>query len=230
MKKFILSALAPLFIFVYTLFPTPPKATAKAYSLGEYACVLSDNAYFYPDPQGKRGLFILPKTYYVKILEVGESFCRVEYLYDDAQSRKLVGYARTEELTFVEYVPKRPYPYKQFEISYRLDNADGSGVLDELVLTCVYYGDYAVGSETYCYVLRGEDFGYVPRPTNLTVEPNPEYAEWQAQNAPSTAPPSSDAPETGSPVQIAVLVSLCLLVPVLAALILRPPRDIPYDD
>ena len=227
MKNFVLLAIAPIFLFVFALFPLK-ITSAKSQSQSEYACVLTSDAYFYPDSQGKRGLFILPKTYFVKVLEIGDSFCRVEYLYDEGLSQKIVGFVRTEELTFVDFIPQNPYPYKVFEVSYRLDNTDGSGSLDEIVLTCVYYGDYAIGSEEYCYVLRGEDFGYIPRPIGLTVEPNDEYAKWQAQ----TTPPSSDEPREGTstPTQTAVLVALCLLVPILASLILRPHPDTPYEE
>lgn len=238
MKKFILAALLPLLYFLYSFLPAFFVATASADdsaapAAGSYACILSDDAFFYPDNSGRKGLFLLPKSYYVKILETASEYTKIEYLYDDTYVQKLVGYVRTDKLTVVDYVPKRPYLYRLFEISYRIDETplNDSAFLDEIKMTCAYYGDYKIGSETYCYVLRGEEFGYVPKPADFSYDENTEYAEWlAAQEQPVTAPATSADEKSSSPAQIAILVALCLLVPVLAALILRPNRKTPYED
>ncbi len=235
MKKCILTTILSVFLLL-SAFCTPQLRTAQAVtpSSGEYACVLEENAFFYSAPDEQRGLFLLPPTYYVRILDYGVEFCRVEYFYDDTDAKKLVGYAKTSTLTFVEYVPERPYFYYVFEISYRIENGglEDSAFLNEITLNCTYYGDYLIGSKTYCYVLRGGSFGYVPKPITLSVTPNTEYEEWLATQAPPKSESSSEYPadkEKSSPAQIAILVALCLLVPVLAALILKPPRRPPYE-
>jgi hypothetical protein len=235
MKKGILTTILSIFLLLCAFF-TPQIRTAQALSpsSGEYACVLEENAFFYSAPDEQRGLFLLPPTYYVRVLDYGVEFCRVEYLYDDTDTKRLVGYAKTADLTFVEYIPKRPYFYYVFEISYRIENGglQDSAFLNEITLNCTYYGDYLIGSKPYCYVLRGGSFGYVPKPITLSVTPNTEYEEWLA----AQIPPESEGPseqstdkEKSSPAQIAILVALCLLVPVLAALILKPPRRPPYE-
>ncbi len=236
MKKFILSAFLPLLYFLYSLFSPlctlSVKADTSQATAGGYACILGDETFFYSARDEKRGLFLLPKTYYVKLLEIAPDFCKVEYLYDDEYAQKLVGYARTSDLTFVDYVPKRPYLYQLFDVRYTIDGAteENSSFLNQITLTCAYYGDYRIGSETYCYVRRGEAFGYIPKPENLTYEENSEYAEWLAQQTPSEeAKPKEENAEQSSPAQIAILVALCLLVPVLAALILRPSKRQSYD-
>ena len=209
-------------------------ARAATPSLGEYACILEENAFFYSAPDEQRGLFLLPVSYYVHVLDYGVEFCRVEYLYDDTDVKKLIGYAKTSSLTFVEYVPERPYFYYVFEIRYRIENGglEDSAFLNEITLNCTYYGDYLIGSKTYCYVLRGGSFGYVPKPVTLSISRNTEYEEWLAAQTPPENPTSSEqlsSEEKSSPAQIAILVALCLLVPVLAALILKPPRRPPYE-
>ena len=105
----------------------------------------------------------------------------------------------------------------------------GGGFLDEITATCTYYGDYKIGSKTYCYVLRGDSFGYIPKPETLVYERNPEYEEHLV-----TEPPVEellpDQTDTGMPpAQIALLIAICLLVPTLAALVLKPPKRPPYD-
>ncbi len=210
----------------------PSKRVSADGVLGEYACILQTDTFFYATPDESRGLFLLPQNYYVKLLERGTEYCKAEYLTDENGAKKVTGYVKTNELTFVDYLPKRPYAFQQFTLCYRIDEGtlDDSAFLTEITVECIYYGDYKIGSKTYCYVLREEDFGYVPKPTGLVLPENTEYAEYLAQleSAATETPPATEEP-TSSPAQVAILIALCLLVPVLAALILKPPRRPPYD-
>ena len=221
----------PLLFFILSFVRLPTVfATAQTLSVNSYACVLSDEAFFYSAKDEKQGVFLLPKTYYVKILEVDEAFCKIEYLYDDTYVQKLIGYAKTSELTPVPYVPKHPYLYRLMEVCYTIDGSNGQspGFLDQIKVTCAYYGDYRIGSETYSYILRDGSFGYIPKPADFTYDTNTEYAEWLQSNTEQEKEEESDE-EQASPAQIAILIALCLLVPVLAALILRPNKRSPYD-
>ena len=235
MKKFLLSAVLPLLLFLHSFFPTATRlAKAEAPpAVGTYACILTDAAFFYTAAEDTYGLFLLPRTYYVKLLEYRQDFCKIEYQTEDGGAQKLVGYAKTQDLTFVDYTPSRPYLYYTFEVRYKIENApsNNSTFLNEIVITCVYYGDYKFGSQTYCYVLRGEEFGYIPKPVGLSFEENPEYADYLAAHTSSADKDTPLSQEQGnSPMQIAILITLCLLVPVLAALILKPPRRPPYEE
>lgn len=252
MKKILISALLPLLYFLSTLFCTystqPLTARAAFFSVpvlsasadeqnsypalsGGYACILTDSVFFYSSPDEKRGVFLLPKSYYVKILDYKSDYCKIEYLYDDASAKKLTGYAKTDQLTFVDYTPQRPYLYYVFDVHYYIDDTiNDSSFLNQITATCTYYGDYRIGSKTYCYVLRGDTFGYIPKPVTLSYEENPEYYDRLVQSS-ETPQDSSSLPTTdsSSPAQIAILIALCLLVPVLAALILKPPKRPPYE-
>ena len=170
-------------------------------------------------------LFLLPKTYYVKVVDYGAEYTKIEYLYDSDKVKKLVGYAKTSTLTFVDYIPNEPYLYKIFQLRYTMGGSP-DGALGEIVVDCAYYGDYTIGGKTYCYVLRGNDFGYVEKPTNFHYPENPEHATRFPQNQTQA---KAETPTT-SPTQIAILICLCLLVPLLAGLILRPPRRPPYEE
>lgn len=251
MKKKFYLAFSALLLSLYALFPfsiasLPSKSDplrAFSYaptathvvladdlpSIGDYAYIPENNVYFYATPTAYKGVFLLPKTYYVRLLDYQTDFCKIEYLYDDVSVQKLVGYVKTEQVYFVDYVPKRPYLYYLFDVQYTIgDSSFGdSAFLDKLTVSCAYYGDYRIGSQTYCYVLREGTFGYIPKPDALSFEENTEYADYLAAQTPpdSSTTESNDA----SPYQIAVLIALCLLVPVLAALILKPPKKPPYD-
>lgn len=234
MIKFFSFTIACIFALLGALSPVQKvEGRADVPTHSGYACVLQENAFFYSAPDERRGLFLLPATYYVKLLDYGEEYCRIEYLYDDEHVKKLTGYAKTSTLTFVEYIPKQPYFYHLFDVCYRIEGEGltDSAFLNEITLTCAYYGEYKIGSESYCYVLRDGEFGYVPKPDLLRIPQNNEYEEWlsqQSSDAPKEEIPSAKA-EPSSPAQIAILIALCLLVPILAALILKPPRRPPYE-
>ena len=153
-------------------------------------------------------------------------YSKVEYLSDGTSSRKIVGYCLTSQLTFVEYTPKMPYLFKTFEVTYTANGDTSDPFLNKITVTCAYYGDYTVGSKTYAYVLQGDTFGYVPKPENFFFTENSEYAEHLKENPPSD---SSNGGGSSNPLQIAILIVLCMLVPILAAAVFRSSKKRPYD-
>ena len=228
MKKYILSALlALIYLLPSTLHPPRTVANAQA-DADAYACILDADTYFYTTQDETRGLFLLPKTYFVKIVEYGEYFCLVEYLSDSQTTKKLSGYVKTDKLTFVDFVPYMPYLYHSLEVRYVIDGSpQDSSFLSSVTLRFAYYGDYVVGTKTYCYVLRENTFGYVPKPENFHFAENTEYAEYLA----SLQPPDGNSSTTAQPppTQTAGIITLCLLVPTLTAFILRPNKRTSYD-
>lgn len=239
MNRFLSRVLLPVFLF-FILAPVsapPPRyesQAAAAHESGEYACILAENTYFYASADDRRGIFILPKTYYVRLIEYGTPYCKIEYLIDGDKTQRVVGYAHTDELTFVDFTPVNPYLTHVFDVHYRIDGGEieDDAFLTQITVSCLYYGDFSVGSKTYCYVLRNGEFGYVPKPASLTYPENTEYQAYldklSAQSPPATTP-STPTEQAASPAQIAILIVLCLLVPILAALILKPPKRPPYE-
>lgn len=232
MKQFILSVLLSLVLLINSSPPRLTEATAQTNApVGSYACILEENAYLYATSNERSGLFLLPKTYYVKTLDVQGEYTKVEYSTDGEHTKKLTGYCKTAQLTFVDYVPNEPYFYSTFELTYRIDDSDKRyPFLTEITVTCAYYGEYPIGSETYCYVLQGDSFGYVPKPTELTVPVNTEYADRLTSELPLENEQTEEK-EILPITQIATILLLCLIAPILATLILRPTRKRPdYDD
>jgi len=234
MKKFILSALFSALYLLYSVLLPPFSLPVTADATPDvYACILNDNSYLYASSNERSGLFILPKTYYVKALEIGEPFTKVEYGANGEYSEKLTGYCKTSELTFVDYIPKTPYFQSTFDVKYTIEDSDKNyPFLTEITVTCGYFGEYPIGSETYCYVYRGDSFGYVPLPSGFSVPENTEYTDRKQEDTPTEqAPEKPIEEETLPPTQIATIILLCLLAPILATLILRPTRKPnPYEE
>ena len=233
MKKFILSALLPFLYFLSSLLLPLPKPAEASAAETDYACIRSENVYLYAEENSRSGLFVLPYTYYVKVLAAGINYCYVEYLSDGPYTRKITGYCKTSDLTFVDYVPDRPYLYYTFDVTYYIEGSSpalsGDGFLSSITVTCAYYGEYRVGSEIYCYVLRDDTFGYIPRPEDLEYELTDEYDQHNSEEPDTGVGNFGGETEPMTPAQIALLVLLCVLVPVIAALILRPPKKPPYE-
>lgn len=198
---------------------------------GDYACVISDTAYFYATTDEKSGVFLLPESYYIRLLEYRTDYCKIEYLQDDGYTKKVIGYTKTQDLAFVDYVPTRPYLYYLFDLKYTLGEGGNatSDSLTEITVTCAYYGDFTVGTENWCYILRDGEFGYIPKPADLSFERNTEYEDRLSIKTESSLSTPSPTEKSSSPIQIGILVALCLLIPVLGALILKPPRRPPYE-
>lgn len=233
MKKFI-PTVAAVFLSLSALFspfvtPLPAYAddltqSATTYA---YACIRSADVYLYEKESGG-GLFILPYTYYVKILAEGVDYCYVQYQTDTAPYKAVYGYCKTEQLTFVDYTPKTPYLSYVVEATYRLDGADnafvGDSILSTVTVSYAYYGDYTVGASVYHYVTLNGKTGYLPKQTDISYELNTEYE----QRLPE-APPSQDVPaatETNIPVaSVALFALLCLLAVGFVYYLLRPHRD-----
>lgn len=184
-----------------------------------------DDTYFYETESDLSVLFTLPKTYFVKVLSQGERFTKVEYQTNGLHTQPIVGYCQTHQLTFVDFIPVNPYLYATFEVNYTAENADdGDNFLEKLTFTCAYYGDYIMGIKQYAYVLRDGEYVYVPKPQNFRYAENTEYAEYIASQT-ENGIQNSEA----TPIQIGFLVVLCLLVPLLSALIIKSSKS-PYPD
>ena len=233
MKKRIFALTTLIVYFFIWVFRFTPPTLSVAADGDTYACICTDTAYFYSTKNERNGLFLLPQTYFVKVLSTEADYCRIEYLYDSPYTKKLTGYAKTSDLTFVDFIPNEPYLYHVFEVRYTIDGTFSSddSFLDQITLSCAYYGDYKIGSKTYCYVLRGDSFGYIPKPDDFYYVENTEYADYLLEQSQTADKPTSATGEQEgmSAAQIAILITLCLLVPLLAALVLKNSKRNVYD-
>jgi hypothetical protein len=148
----------------------------------------------------------------------------VEYLTDTKHTKTLIGYCLTYQLTFVDYTPVNPYLYATFEVVYTPENVDGSDeLIERLVFTCGYYGEYAIGAKRYAYVYKNGEYAYVPHPEDFAYPENTEYADRLSLVG------NNEAATTANPIQLGILAVLCLLVPLLAAIILKSNKSPTYD-
>ncbi len=230
MKTFVLS----LFLLLAAALSLPaPAAAASAEDGKRYAVAATEDVWFYAGESEEERLFLIPATYYVRVLEEGELYCTVEYQADDAPYKKLLGYCRTEQLLFVSFVPVRPYLRKQVTLTYTLPDAGGLGdaELGAVERTFAYYGARTEGGQLYYYVFDGERFGYVPAETPVEYERNDDYLQAVSGGGEADPAPQEQKSSVGG-VQIAVICVLCVAAVAVAVLVLRgkkPVRSDPSD-
>lgn len=222
-----------MFVLLLSFLSYPIKGASRARAEEpSYAYIPNTSVAFYSDAEeaSRLLLFYLPETYFVRILGEIDGFYRVTYLDDVDGAKPLTGYVSSSLVVKVDFIPETPYLRKKIEVTYYAPGYyDGSDdLLSRYTVSCPYYGSYSEKGKDYCYVLRGDRFGYVDRPMGFTYPRNDEYEKHASF---SKEPEETVADASGlSPAQIVFLVLLCLLIPTLAALVLRSPKKSVYSD
>lgn len=206
-----------------------PAVRASADEL-RYAVAAGPDVPFYASESDEEGLFLIPETYYVHVLYEGGAYTAVEYLVNDPPYQKLVGYCRSEDLTFVDFVPARPYLRKQITVSYTIPNGSDDAfqdVFDSVERTFVYYGMRYRAGRLYLYVLSEGKFGYIPSEAEPEFERNTDFLNVPSE--PADAENGGGSSGMGA-AQIVVLCIVCAAAVVIAVLVLRGKRPSPPPD
>lgn len=206
--------------------PTPTALSAKAE--GEtYAVAVNENVWFYGSKNEDDKLFCIPESYYVKIISREEEFTFCEYLKDTTPYKRITGYCLTSALTFVDFVPERPYLFREVTMQYKLDGANfGSGKFATVDVTYVYYGTRYVNEQLYFYVGKNGEYDYVPAEKELSFEHNTDYLPDPAE------PTAASAKSSGglSAVQIVLITLAAVAVIVVAVFVAHGKKSAPSEN
>lgn len=221
--KFILSLLFCLSAALLTLTPQPVKAA----SLSEWARIESENIYFYSQADTDSGLFILPRTYFVRLTGESGEFYSVEYLTGE---EALHGFCLQSDVTPVDYVPETPFLVYRTEVVFSIEGDDlPDSFITEYRVLADFYGTFLYGSSTYYYVSLEGLFGYVAASAcpPLDYPLNTEHTESESQQP---------TPNQSTGINALNIVLICALsVAAIGAVyfLFRParsPRPQPYSD
>lgn len=225
MKRLLCCAAALLF-----LLPALPKKAASAAEEERYAVAAQTDVWFYAAEDEESGLFLLPYTYYVRVIREGTLYTAVRYLDDVQPYKSVTGFCKTEALTFVDFVPERPFLRKEITAVYSLPSAPpmGKGSFDKLERTFVYYGASYAGTAKYYYVYADGVFDYIPAVQEVLFELNTDYLRPSSGEAEEPPPPAEESSSL-SPLQIVLLSALALAVVLVAVLVVRGRRPSPSE-
>ncbi len=209
---------------VLTFMPAPVLGARAEETL--YAVAESADVWFLETESEDSKLFCIPRTYYVKVLSKGEKFSLCEYLRDSAPYRKVRGYCLTDSLKFVDFVPVRPFLFREVTVEYVLPGASlGDGKFSGKEETFVYYGYRYENGQLYFYVGKNGEFDYIPADEELTFELNTDFL------------PDPEAPAAGgkisdglSAVQIVLITLAAVAVLVVAVFVAHGRKTAPPEN
>ncbi len=189
----------------------------------EYRRVITQDTPFYSDADGANLLFYLPYTYYVRIIEYGETLTHVE-CFGTGSSIALDGYAPTEMLYPDELPVQNPYMEKEITtISTAVLYADRNLTIPLQYIfssrTLKYYGQTSSdkGANLF-YVGYNNKLGYVEEntvmPFEIPLHPNELTFIKPEQPPEQTTPeqPESEQPTNNTLTIIRIVVIACLLL------------------
>lgn len=209
------------------LFPSPVlcvRAEEAASPAAEvYAVAARNDVWLYAEENEESGLFLLPYTYYVRVEERGEEFSSVVYGTDEAPYRAVHGYCKTEMLTFVGFIPERPFLKLEVTLTYTVPGTSsemGNGTFDEIERTFHYYGTSYLGTQRYFYVLSDGVFDYIPAARDVNYELNTDYLTDVSAPA-EELPVEEESSSALSGIEIAALILGILAVAAIAFFVLR---------
>ncbi len=211
-------------------FSSPKRALAEEAITEQYAVAAKSDVWFYSAENEESGLFLLPYTYYVKVLRRGTLFSAVQYLDDVAPYKSISGYCKTDDLTFVDFIPERPYLRREITVSYTVENPNGSlmgkGTFDKIEKRFIYYGTSYLGTARYFYVYADGVFDYVPAAQEILFDLNTDYLHPSSGGIAGEDDASAKQPGL-SGVQIAIICVAAVAVAAIAVIVLRGKKPAP---
>ncbi len=160
-------------IFILVFFVIPPHTQKNNNQIVKadeitWARIVNDQTAFYSDMACTMIKFYIPKSYFVKVLQIGDDSTRVIYMDNDSTIPSREGYLKTCDLLIFEDAVYNPYP--NFSVKITADEilfADSNKNYPKTVLsygdTALIYGTLSIAGENFCYVYSNGYIGYVRR-------------------------------------------------------------------
>ena len=230
MKKFVsvIFVFFNLYFFWYCCFPAKVSAEET-----QYARILNQTTYLYNSADTSSPCFLIPETYYVKLIREDTDYYFVEYQEDfvecqnglELHYKSISGYCKKTDLYLCDYIPDNPY------LRYKITVYDGAKGYKSSSLSkvdylfnsgnpIIYYGKYKINNVLFYYVLaHGEYRCYISSSEckelayTLNADPLPINEEEPVITPEVTTPETIS--DTSGKLKIALI--LILVVPALIA-------------
>lgn len=197
----------------------PAPRIVRAEESAGYARVVNENVYFYAQADAGSGLFVLPRTYFVRITGEAGNYYAAEYR---TGSAALSGYCLKAEVDPVGYVPETPFLDYRTEVTFETGGAEGlpSDFITRYTVPADFYGTFPYGSATYYYVALNGTYGYVPE----TACPPLDYP-LNTEHMQEETPPA-ETPQSGGMSAVNVVLICALSVAAIGAVyfLFRPAK------
>ncbi len=227
MKKFVLTLTALSVIFNCTLFS---QFTAYA-NQPAYGRVLTESVAFCKNPNSSEVVFYLPYSYFVKILEVGYPYTKIEVYGENDQGTTLDGFVLTSEIALDNYGIDKPY------LDLTVTTATTTNLYLDSGLTKIeraifegrkltYYGYLLDDFGNYIYFVKYNDqTGYVKESciTPFTV-PVHEIPVITTPDEPPETPSETPSENNLEGLKIAIILCLSLAFVIICVAFFKPKK------
>ena len=198
-----------------------------AYALGEgsgWARIVKDNVYMYAEENSSKQMFMLEKSYYVRVLDSGDKMLHVAVMDNETNFPQITGYVKRTDVELTAVAPLAPY-YPTVRLTVTADSAAlrlSPSTVANVVITATntqkvsYYGKL-VNDKNWYYVWFGDRFGYVDvnsvsKPLiELHPTPLPSNQDTPAVTTPSETPEPAPATKPSPTSEILLIVFVVLL-------------------
>ena len=234
MKKFILFNLIILLFYLFSFFCIPTQANAEEI---KYARILNQTTYLYNSADTLSPCFLIPETYYVKLIRDDGDYYFVEYQTDTAPYYKsIAGYCIKTDLFICDYVPDSPYlsyyiiPYDGAK-GYKNSSLAKTDYLFNYNNPIIYYGKYKINNVLFYYVLaHGEYRCYInanecePLSYSLNSDPLPINNIEPEITIPSEVNETTPSTDVSERLKIALILMLVIPALIATAFLFKPQK------
>jgi hypothetical protein len=235
MKKFVFLGLLIVMTFsIAPMFYSPVITFAEE---GQYARVLNQTTYLYNSADTSSPCFLIPETYYVKLIRDDGEYYFVNYQEDLAPYYKAIaGYCKKSDLYMCDYTPSIPY------LNYNIDVYDGARGYKSSSLSkvdylfnngnpIIYYGKIKINNVLFYYVLAHGEFRCyinsnecVPLSYPLNTDPLPISNEDEVITTPETVTPVESKTDVSDKLKIALILILVIPALIATAFLFKPQK------
>ena len=213
-----------------------------AYALGEscdWARIVKDNVYLYAEEESNKQMFILEKSYYVRILDTGDKMLHVSVMDNETNFPQITGYVKRADVELCSVAPLAPY-YPTVRLTVTADSAalrlspsaSASSVVTATNTQKLSYYGKLENDKSWYYVCFGDKFGYVEvgcvsKPV-IELHPTPlvKVETPPASNTPSETPTEPTPSDKTSPTSEILLIVFVVLLAVGLTLALFLPGNV----
>lgn len=213
-----------------------------AYALGtteNWARIVKDGVYLYAEEESSKQMFILEKSYYVEVLDIGDKMVHVSVMQNETNFPQITGYVKRTDVELSSAEPLAPY-YPTVRLTVTADSAAlrlspstsaGTVITATNTQKVSYYGRVE-NDKSWYYVCFGDKFGYVDvnsvTKPNIALHPTPIKDDAPpASTTPSEPPHNDPTPETTSaPTSEILLIVFVVLLAVGLTLALFLPGNV----
>ena len=212
------------------------KITVNA-SEASWARIINDQTPFFSDINCTMIKFYLPKSYFVKILQLGDDATRVIYMDSDLKIPSREGYIKTCDLLIFEQPVYNPYPNITLKITAdEILFADSNKNYPKTILSYgdsgLLYGTLIINGENFCYVYANGYIGYVRRsafaPFEIPMHEIPlstQNSSEESEDSSPTTPQTNDTNSIDSTLKIVIIVAISITCLSVIYLLFKPKNE-----